>query len=128
MMQIKIPIKPKPAPRPRLGRYGVYNLQSYTDYKDDLRQYFNCIDIIDNQPIFLDVTFYMPFPKSYTKKQRMTLLGKHCIIKPDIDNLVKGVMDAMLGCVYHDDNIVAEIKAYKIWSEVGSIDIQLSLL
>jgi len=44
------------------------------------------------------------------------MLGKPHQQKPDIDNLVKSLLDAVLD----DDSSVYEIRAVKFWGEVGS--------
>ena len=67
----------------------------------------------------LSVVFHMPMPKSWSKKDRTEMLGKPHQQKPDIDNLVKALLDAVLG----DDSHVYEIRAVKFWDEVGSFTI-----
>lgn len=37
--------------------------------------------------------------------------------RPDIDNLIKGVMDAMNGIFYTDDKQVVSLHVYKVWAE-----------
>jgi len=64
----------------------------------------------------LNVVFYLPMPASWSKKKRAEMLGKPHKQKPDIDNLVKALLDA----VFDDDSHVYEIRAVKFWDEVGS--------
>jgi Holliday junction resolvase RusA-like endonuclease len=42
--------------------------------------------------------------------------------KPDIDNLLKGFMDALL----EDDARIWEVKASKLWGVNGSIKVQIN--
>lgn len=69
-------------------------------------------------PVSMDITFYMPIPKTTSKpKQRQMLNGVlHHITKPDIDNLQKFVLDCMNGIVIEDDKRVVEIRARKVYS------------
>ena len=69
-------------------------------------------------PVYVDLTFYLPIPKSTSKpKQRQMLNGimQH-ISKPDIDNLQKFVLDCLNGIVIEDDRRVVEIRARKVYS------------
>lgn len=66
-------------------------------------------------PVRLDLTFYMPRPRShYRTGSRATELRpdapRHHIGKPDRDNLEKAVMDAItqLGGFWRDDSQVAD--------------------
>lgn len=64
-------------------------------------------------PIHVDVSFFMPLPKSRTKKEPDT--PHH--IKPDLSNLVKFVEDVGSGILYKDDSIIASMNARKQYSE-----------
>src|SRR3972149_3053602 len=55
---------------------------------------------IHEGPLALELYFYLPRPKSLSKKVR------HHVKKPDIDNLAKGAKDAMKGILYRDNSQV----------------------
>jgi len=65
------------------------------------------------------ITFGMPMPKTWSKKKRITLLGTPHQSKPDIDNLAKGFLDAILP----DDSQVWNIRLIKLWSPQPFIQI-----
>ncbi len=69
-------------------------------------------------PIFLDVTFYFPMPKS-KKKKWDEMRGTPHIIKPDLSNCVKLLEDAITGILIHDDCILADTHARKRWADEG---------
>jgi len=52
-------------------------------------------------PLSLSADFIWPYPKSWGKKKRMGIHAK--ATRPDIDNLVKPLKDAMTGVVFQDD-------------------------
>jgi Holliday junction resolvase RusA-like endonuclease len=56
-------------------------------------------------------------PKSWSKKKKAQMLHSHHKQKPDIDNLLKGLMDALL----EEDSHVHMVFTRKIWAEAGSI-------
>ena len=51
------------------------------------------------------------------------MIGKPHQQRPDIDNLVKGLMDALL----EEDSHIHTVYAKKIWAEKGSIDLYSDL-
>ena len=69
-------------------------------------------------PLYLDLTFFMPIPKSTSKpKRREMLTGRISHMKkPDIDNLQKFVLDCLNEIVIRDDSQVVEIRARKVYS------------
>lgn len=63
------------------------------------------------------VTFVLPMPKSWSKKRREQMRGQPHQQKPDVDNLAKGLMDA----VFADDCRVWDARWSKVWGEQGEI-------
>lgn len=75
-------------------------------------------------PVWLDLLFLMPRPKSRTRKRGPNERYKH-ITKPDASNLQKAVEDALNGIAWHDDCQVYKVSAEK-WvcgdgDEVGAL-------
>ena len=70
------------------------------------------------------VARFLP-PKSASKKrQREMLEGRELPLKkPDIDNIVKVVADALNGVAYHDDTQVAYVAAKKCYSAMEGLNI-----
>lgn len=90
--------------------------QRYARYKTALRMFLRGFGIKECPERF-EITFVMPFPVSYTRKQCKELEGQPHRYKPDIDNLVKGFMD----CFGKEDSGVHEVHARKIWGYDGKI-------
>jgi Holliday junction resolvase RusA-like endonuclease len=115
-----------PAPRPRFSRFGTYNNPKYTAYKvafatlakKQCKRYFE-------GATRLEVVFYMPIPKSLSKKKRESLMGQYHIKKPDTDNLIKTVKDALNEVLYKDDSIICEVEAKKIYSDNPRVEFEL---
>ena len=68
-------------------------------------------------PLALYVAFTMPRPKSMIWKTRPMPRERH-VGTPDLDNLVKPILDATQGIVYADDCQIAELMASK-WIAAG---------
>ncbi len=122
-------ITPQPALRPRVTKRGTFNPPKYTNYKNALKLMLK--QMYKSEPIEhtirLHVNFYLPIPKM-SKKKHQEHLGKAHYKKPDLDNLIKGVMDSMNGIVYKDDNIVSGIVANKFYSEEPRIEFNIECM
>lgn len=70
--------------------------------------------------------FRMPIPESWSKKKRAEAIGKPVPVKPDIDNLVKGLFDAANGIVWKDDNQVVRCEAEKVYSDSPGITLEVT--
>ena len=123
-----ISIDPVPASRPRVARYGTYYAPRYEQYRKNLANIIARLGTTTDiyySALRLEVTFIMPFPKSYSKKKRSDLDGDYCYTKPDLDNLEKALYDAMNGIIYKDDCQIVEHTVRKIWGEVGMIKVTI---
>lgn len=67
----------------------------------------------------IHVVFHIPMPKSWSAKKRKTMRGMPHQQRPDIDNILKGLMDAVLP----EDSHVHGVVAYKTWADTGAIEI-----
>ena len=70
------------------------------------------------------VARFLP-PKSASKKKQLQMIeGElHPIKKPDMDNIVKVVADALNGVAYHDDTQIVLVSAKKVYSVMEGLDI-----
>lgn len=66
------------------------------------------------------ITFYMPMSKSWSKKKKAKHDGQPHMSKPDLDNLIKALLDA----VYKEDSQIWKLgQTKKIWAYTGAIEI-----
>lgn len=66
------------------------------------------------------VVFVMPMPKSWSRKKKDLMEGTGCMSKPDVDNLLKALLDA----IYGDDAHIWKIRGLeKVWGYEGGIRI-----
>lgn len=65
------------------------------------------------------VVFYLPIPKSWSAHAKVALVGSPHCSKPDLDNLLKALCDAVLT----DDSKLWSIRAEKRWSMTPGIEI-----
>jgi Holliday junction resolvase RusA-like endonuclease len=74
------------------------------------QKYSGCI-FEKNVPLMADITALFPIPKSASKKLQAKMLSGAVrpTKKPDCDNIIKAVLDALNGVAYYDDSQVVKI-------------------
>lgn len=121
-----LPIKAIPKQRPR------FNIKTGSVYTPKITQEFEKIinlackskkPILDPCKIKIDIYFKMPI--SWSKKKQLDYYDKPHFKKPDLDNLIKAIMDGLNGKAYVDDSQVVIIEATKRWSNNNKIIIQI---
>lgn len=124
--------------RPRFSRQGgfvkAYDPTQSKSYKQLIRLELQpLLSDPDFTPIdracCLKLTVFRAMPKSFSKKKReeASLGYIRPTTKPDTDNYVKGVLDALNGTVLKDDSVVCEIFARKFYSEWPRIEVVLEV-
>lgn len=109
----------KPMPKPRMTHQGRFDprQKKFWAYKEQLLWAAKLCKFSPGTA--LEMTFYMPLPR-VQKKSDTRKPGDPHTQKPDIDNLVKGVLDSF----FEDDSNVHEVNAKKIWANVGAVEIK----
>ena len=123
--------KPKPQPRarafkPKGGNVRMYDPSTAEGWKNSIA--LSVKDQIPSEPINraveVEIEFAFPRPKSHVRangKLKDWAPRQHTA-KPDVDNLVKAVMDAFTSIgVWVDDTIVTKLTASKIYEDGPTI-------
>lgn len=124
---IILPITPKPTPRPRVGKFGTHYPKHYEQYKKDIKKLVNlyCKNHFKGV-IRLEAYFFMSIPVSLSKIKREALNDTYCSkLNGDIDNLTKGLLDALNGVAFDDDSQVCELLVRKVYSYEPRIEFEL---
>jgi Holliday junction resolvase RusA-like endonuclease len=107
---------PRPLQRPRFSKGRVYN-PSCGDMRDFLRVAKPHAPrvLAESGPLSVDLEFVFARPASHVTKSGSLRASapRHHINMPDVDNLVKLVLDALNGTFYRDDRQVISIAARK---------------
>lgn len=121
-IKFTVPGPPAPLQRARVSNRGgfarMHDTTANTTNKATIGMYAKQAmgkrALIDGA-VHLRVTFYVQKPKS---KQRKTG-DKFPFVtgKPDLDNCVKLICDALNGVVWHDDKQVVALYAQKAWAD-----------
>ena len=114
-ISLTLELKPMACPRPRVAGRFAYMPTSYLNWKNSAKQQIrNQLQIRNiTEPMFMQIHFVFQRPQSLMrKKDPEERIWK--ATKPDIDNLVKSVMDSLQDCkVIKDDSQVVGLIAYK---------------
>lgn len=78
--------------------------------------------------VAMRIKAYYGIPKSVSKKRRALLLANSEPVsrKPDIDNVVKAVLDGLNRFAYNDDKQVVALSAAKLYSDDPRLEIEIS--
>ncbi len=134
MTKIIVPGKPIAKARPRFYRIGehvgTYNCQTTEEGKWLLMAQGQIKKKIEDGPIYLVATFFMPRPKYHygTGKNARVLKPSaplYHVVKPDSDNLVKFVKDCLNGFAWKDDCQVCSMSVNKIYDEDPRTEIEI---
>ena len=139
-MEFSIPGAPVAKARPRFSRRGGF-VMTYRPSKEvaaeaRLRAFVQ--EQMRNQhlemlpagaPLVVSCEFDFAPPKSWGKRRKLGCLGQPHISKPDLDNLIKFVLDALNGVVWADDRQVAAYgECVKLWTETPMTRITVETL
>ena len=122
MIRLIVPGIPRPKARARIFTRGGKVMHYSPSAKDEqaflaLAAHTRPIRPLEGL-ISVELTFYLPAPKTMPKKQRELVdrEGLPCAGRCDLDNLVKLAMDALNRVYWKDDRQVCRLVARKVYS------------
>lgn len=118
--------------RPRIN---IYNGTTYTptntkDYENLVKQYFKVkypkYEPFENR-VSVKIIAYFKIPKNTSKKNTELMLNGSLspTKKPDIDNIVKIILDALNKMAFKDDNQITKIDVEKVYAEEEKVYIKI---
>ena len=131
-IMFEVPGEPRGKGRPRFTKEG----HAYTDsetraYEKKIVAYYRKalggFRWPDSAFVSVEVTAHYPIPKSATKTATIAMEDGLLLPsrKPDIDNVLKIVLDALNGVAYKDDSRVISVSASKIYSHTPKLIIEM---
>lgn len=130
-----VPGKPQGKARARTVRhdgngcsisYTPDNTVLYENFiKDQFLNHSKGFYMESGRPVAVRIVARFLPPKSTSKKRSLDMLeGREFPLKkPDTDNIIKVVQDALNGVAYHDDKQVMYVTAKKVYSAIEGLDI-----
>ena len=137
-MEFIIEGKPQGKARPRVVRnrytgktHGVTPAQTKS-YEDLIRLTYRQAKGIyfAESPLQVSIEAYYPMPKGFSKAKRNEAVNgkiRPCT-KPDCDNIIKIILDALNGLAYYDDKQVICVSCNKYYAESGYVKVKIDEL
>lgn len=130
-MTIKIVVEGKPTPKARArtvskgGRTWSYTPGKTKTAEEQIRLQALSTMALNHakttfKPVILRIGVYLPIPK-YLNGSKDPILP---IVRPDLDNYAKLVMDALNGTLWDDDGQVVCMTTFKVYSKRPRIEIE----
>ena len=125
--------KPQPKQRPRFNRYSgvAYTPRETHEYERSVRDAFRvkyprAVKILGALTVSIDAYFEPPNGASKIMREKMLSGEVRPAKKPDADNLIKSICDAMNGVAYVDDGQVVSVSCRKLYSNVARVEVVIT--
>lgn len=105
--------------RPRVTENGTYMPPEYKKQINKLRQAFGSVP---SGLVHVSVTAVRQVPTSWSKAKQAAAIGKYAKPKPDADNILGSVMDAL----FEDDDRVISVFCEKVWGAEHALVIEVA--
>lgn len=130
-IEFTIPGAPQGKERPRFTKNGIaYTPQKTRDYEKLVAWAYHCEahGAKFTGPIFAEIAAVYAVPPSWNKKKRAEALDNRIfpMVKPDLDNIVKAVLDACNGLAYKDDAAVTDLTICKRYGTRTCVVVRLT--
>ena len=125
---------PKGKQRPRIcrnrGRRITYTPKQTTEYEKLVRASYTAVSKMffdKNIPLEISIIALFSVPQSISKRLKNSMLKGDILPtkKPDSDNIIKIILDALNGACYHDDSQICKIYFDKKYSEIPKVEITI---
>lgn len=125
--------EPKGKGRPRFRRIGNY-VSTYTpattaSYEDAVRLAYKqaAQGAYFEGPVKMEVWCIFGIPKSATKKNQAEMLSGKVLPtkKPDADNVLKIIADALNGLAYKDDTQITDMEIHRRYAAIPYVEVIL---
>lgn len=130
-VEFTIPGAPQGKERPRFTKNGyAYTPAKTRDYEKMVAWAYHAEahGTVFDGPISASIVAVFPIPHSWSKKKRETAAGGCLLpmVKPDLDNIAKIVLDSLNGIAYKDDAAITDLTVIKRYGTRPCVIVRLS--
>ncbi len=128
MIKFTVPGKPQGKGRPRVTSHGTYTPEATKRYQKLIQGSVDAEGTYyEGVPLKVVMECFYPIPKSMPKYKRDMVINceLYPIVKPDLDNVAKAILDALNGVLYKDDNQVVDMIVTKRYSDNPRVEVSL---
>lgn len=127
-----IPGKVQAKQRPRFNRYSgkTYTPNETIAYENWVKtcylEKYKDKELME-KPLRVTIKAYFEIPKSTSKKRKKQMMDNEILpmVKPDTDNIAKGVLDSLNGIAYKDDKQVVELIVNKYYNNTPYVSVMI---
>lgn len=134
MIKFTIPGPPQGKGRPRFTKSGhTYTPAKTAEYEKLVKAEYirQCAgQSLHGQPVRISINAFFEIPKNTSKKRRSEMMGmdRRPTKKPDADNVIKIITDALNGIAYDDDRQIVALMFKKFYAEIPHVDVYLGVI
>ena len=127
---IDIEGRPKGKGRPRFSGHA-YTPEGTREYEGKVRgAYYRKYGgkmMYQHVAVMVTIIAYYPVPKNASKETRRLMLQGDLmpVLTPDIDNIIKIILDSLNGAAYQDDKQVVAVVARKRYDITGHVSVMV---
>ena len=118
--------------RPRFNRYSgkTYTPNETIAYENWVKtcylEKYKDKELME-KPLRVTIKAYFEIPKSTIKKRKQQMIDNEILpmVKPDTDNIAKGVLDSLNGIAYKDDKQVVELIVNKYYNNTPYVSVMI---
>jgi Holliday junction resolvase RusA-like endonuclease len=120
-----VPGEPVGKARPRVTKWGAYTPEKTVLYENLIKTCYN--GKVYEGAVGINVRAFYSIPKSASKKARLEMesFERFPTKKPDCDNVLKIIGDALNGVAYKDDSQIVKASIEKYYSDEPRVEIEL---
>jgi len=129
MIRLVVQGEPIAKARPRFSKGHTYTPKKTQDYEKLIKETFiRSGQIMETGTLEATIKCYFKIPKSATKGKLLAM--QHNVVRPtkrpDLDNIIKGILDGLNGQAYKDDSQIVQLTAAKYYSDMPRVEIMIS--
>ena len=114
----------------KLGRMQSITPERTKSYEDLIRWSYTAAGgkYLGETTLQVDIRAYYPIPKGFSKAKANDAVTQKLrpTTKPDCDNIIKVVLDALNGVAYYDDKQVICVSCNKYYGETGYLQVTIA--
>lgn len=114
----------------RLGRMQSITPEQTKSYEDLIRWSYTAAGgkYLGETTLQVDIQAFYPIPKAFSKAKTNDAVTQKLrpTTKPDCDNIIKVVLDALNGVAYYDDKQVICVSCNKYYGETGYLKVTIT--
>lgn len=128
-IRFEIPGEPIAKARPRVTKWGVHTPEKTKNYEVLVKELYaiNHGQTMLEGELGIRLKLYFQIPKSASKKKKQLMMDQELrpTKKPDLDNCMKSITDALNGLAYKDDSQIVSATIEKYYSDIPRAEVEI---